>query len=343
MTAHTANEIFARTVRSERKITAQVLKMILDFDDHKYHIELGFSSLFEWLTKAHGYDEGSANRRIQSAKAMRAVPEVEQKLQDGKTTMTNLVKAQSIFRHVGQMSKEEKREVIESIEGQTTAEATKTLFKMFPEAALKINQDRRMVVDEEHVRYAYNLSQDQEEIVTRAKELLSHKIPNGSMAEVITYLAAYFVERNDPLLEKPSVRCQVRPNTKNNRTEKSVQLDAATNDSNSSNSVPLNDKQSKSDQLKLDQSKLTDVASKRRVTIKERNEVIRAAGGRCEYVDLVTGRRCDNRVRVEADHIRMRVFGGTNNRENLRCLCRVHNQFMSEKNLGKAWANCWRG
>jgi hypothetical protein len=303
MTAHTANEIFARTVRSERKITAQVLKMILKFEDHKYHIELGYSSLFDWLTKAHGYDEGSANRRIQAARAMRAVPEVEQKLQDGKTTMTNLVKAQSIFRHAGQMSTQEKREVIESIEGQTTAEATQTLFKMFPEAASKINQDHRMIVDEEHVRYAFNLSQEQEELMIRAKELLSHKIPSGSMAEVIAYLAAYFVERNDPLLEKPSTHRRVC--------------------------------QSKS-------SSSTDVASKRRVTIKARYEVIREANGRCEYVDAVTGKRCDSRVRVEADHIHMRVFGGSNERGNLRCLCRVHNQFMAEKNLGRAWANCWR-
>jgi hypothetical protein len=210
MSAHTANEIFARTVRSERKITAQILRMILNFEDNKYHIELGYSSLFEWLTKAHGYDEGSANRRIQAARAMRAVPEVERKLQDGQTTMTNLVKVQSIFRHAGQMSTEQKREVIKSIEGQTTAEATQTLFKMFPEAASKINQDRRMIVDEEHVRYAYNLNKEQEEMVTRAKELLSHKIPNGSMAEVVTYLAAYFVQRNDPLLEKPSARRRAR-------------------------------------------------------------------------------------------------------------------------------------
>jgi hypothetical protein len=86
----------------------------------------------------------------------------------------------------------------------------------------------------------------------------------------------------------------------------------------------------------------TVAASKRRVTVKERKAVIRDANGRCEYVNRVTGKRCDNRVRVEADHIRMRAFGGSNARENLRCLCRVHNQFMSEKNLGRVWANRWR-
>jgi hypothetical protein len=343
--------------------------MILDFEDNKYHIELGYSSLFEWLTKAHGYDEGSANRRIQAARAMRAVPEVEQKLQDGKTTMTNLVKAQSIFRHAGQMSTEQKREVIESIEGQTTAEATQTLFKMFPEAASKINQDRRMIVDEEHVRYAYNLNKEQEEIVTRAKELLSHKIPNGSMAEIMTYLAAYFVERNDPLLEKPSVHRRTRQSGAANTSaaaaksevrskfgsnnekadEKSVQSNTEMEKSKPSRSAQLNfahwnsvrstSMQSSSAQSSFVRS--TVAASKRRVTVRERKEVIRDAGGQCEYVDRVTGKRCDNRVRVEADHIRMRAFGGSNARENLRCLCRVHNQFMSE-NLGKAWANRWR-
>jgi hypothetical protein len=354
--------------------------MILNFEDNKYHIELGYSSLFEWLTKAHGYDEGSANRRIQAARAMRAVPEVEQKLQDGQTTMTNLVKVQSIFRHAGQMSTEQKREVIESIEGQTTAEATQTLFKMFPEAASKINQDRRMIVDEEHVRYAYNLSKEQEEMVTRAKELLSHKIPNGSMAEIMTYLATYFVERNDPLLEKSSVHRRTRQSGATNANaasvesdgktevesnnekaaEKSVQSNAEMEKSKSSRSaqlsfahpnsvrstsMPSSSAQSNSMQsgsVRSTSAQTTAVVSKRRVTVKERKAVIRDAGGQCEYVDRVTGKRCDNRVRMEADHIRMRVFGGSHNRENLRCLCRVHNQFMSEKNLGKTWANRWR-
>jgi hypothetical protein len=223
-----------------------------------------------------------------------------------------------------------------------------------------------MIIDEEHVRYAYNLSQEQEEIVTRAKELLSHKIPNGSMAEIMTYLAAYFVERNDPLLEKSSNRrrtrrsnsvdtsaARARPNieAKSGRAaEKSARSDANAGKSESSRSAQLHFAQMSSEQLNSIQSRSmpssseqsTAVASKRRVTIKTRKEVIREADGRCEYVDPMTGKRCDSRVRVEADHIRMRVFGGSHNRENLRCLCRVHNQFMSEKNLGHARANRWR-
>jgi hypothetical protein len=181
------------------------------------------------------------------------------------------------------------------------------------------------------------------------------------MAEIMTYLAAYFVERNDPLLEKSSNRRRTRRSNsvntsasrtrpdieaKNERTpEKSARSDADAGKSESSRSAQLHFAQTSSEQLSSEQlssAQSTAVASKRRVTVKERNEVIRKADGRCEYVDPVTGKRCDSRVRVEADHIRMRVFGGSHNRENLRCLCRVHNQFMSEKNLGQAWANCWR-
>jgi hypothetical protein len=263
------------------------------------------------------------------------------------------------------MSTEQKREVIESIEGQTTAEATQTLFKMFPEAASKINQDRRMIVDEEQVRYAYNLNKEQEEMVTRAKELLSHKIPNGSMAEIMTYLAAYFVERNDPLIEKPSVHRRVRQSGAANTSaaaaksevrskfgsnnekaaERPIQSNTEMEKSKPSRSAQLNFAHWNSVQSSSAQSSFvrsTVAASKRRVTVKERKEVICDANGRCEYVNRVTGKRCDNRVRVEADHIRMRAFGASNARENLRCLCRVHNQFMSEMNLGRAWANHWR-
>lgn len=330
MNAHTANQIFARTVRSERRITGRVLKQILKFEDNKYHVELGYHSLFDWLTRGHRYDEGSANRRISAARIMRDVPEVEQKLQEGKTTLTNLVKVQTIFRHAGKLSREEKREVIERIEGQTTTQAAQTLFKMFPEAASRVNQDRKVVVDENQIRVSYNLTNEQAAILNHARELCSHAVPGGSEADFVTYLASYFVKREDPSVKAQSKR-KDKPATTQTEASSFASKMASTNTVDS-REVSYNSVESKT----------TAVASKQRVTIKVRNQVLAEDGRQCTYTDPVTGMRCNNRVRLEADHIQMRVHGGSNVRENLRCLCRVHNQFMAEKKLGKEWANRWR-
>lgn len=66
------------------------------------------------------------------------------------------------------------------------------------------------------------------------------------------------------------------------------------------------------------------------------------AEGKCEYRDPVTGKICGERFQIETDHRIPRARGGTDAPENLRCLCRKHNQFMCEKILGKSLAHHWR-
>ncbi len=73
-----------------------------------------------------------------------------------------------------------------------------------------------------------------------------------------------------------------------------------------------------------------------------RRLVIQRANGCCEYRDPETGRVCGSRLQVEVDHHVPRALGGTNDINNLRCLCRKHNALMAEKMLGKDRANAWR-
>jgi hypothetical protein len=45
------------------------------------------------------------------------------------------------------------------------------------------------------------------------------------------------------------------------------------------------------------------------------------------------GRICGSRHQLEIDHIQMRFYGGTDEPENLRLLCRKHNQWMAERTM----------
>jgi len=69
---------------------------------------------------------------------------------------------------------------------------------------------------------------------------------------------------------------------------------------------------------------------------------LKAERRRCEYKDEATGRVCGSTLRVELDHVVPRALGGLHRPENLRCLCRVHNQFTAERELGANWARSWR-
>jgi len=58
-------------------------------------------------------------------------------------------------------------------------------------------------------------------------------------------------------------------------------------------------------------------------------------GERCTFVDD-QGRRCQARAFLELDHVHERALGGTGESENLRVLCRAHNQLLAELRFGRA-------
>jgi len=57
-------------------------------------------------------------------------------------------------------------------------------------------------------------------------------------------------------------------------------------------------------------------------------------GGRCAFVGT-DGHRCESTRQLEIDHIQPIALGGETKPENLRLLCRPHNQFEAERVLGK--------
>ena len=61
---------FENLVRSERKVTAQVLECIAEIDRRKIYLEKNFTSLFDYLVKDLGYSPGAAMRRIDAARLL---------------------------------------------------------------------------------------------------------------------------------------------------------------------------------------------------------------------------------------------------------------------------------
>src|SRR4051794_37404561 len=85
-------------VKSERSITHQVLLTIQTIDLTQSYRELGYSSLYAYLTKEIGYCEGSANSRISSSRLLKQVPEFAMELKSGELNLTQMTLAQSAIR-----------------------------------------------------------------------------------------------------------------------------------------------------------------------------------------------------------------------------------------------------
>lgn len=329
MSPYEFDQKFANRVKAERRITNEILCDILRAEDQKFHLQLGFSSLFDWLTTGHGYSGSAAQRRIQAARLMRAVPDLSEKLESGSTNMTVAAKAQSAFAQLEKLghfvTQSEKSEVLADLDGKSSFDAERKLMETYPELEQLPMNDTRTVVAKDRTRIGCEISEETLSVLDRVKEVLSHQIPDGSMNDVLLYLGKYFLKREDPLQKK-------QPSKGFREDQKGI---------GEKNKIASDNKVSKTEELTaaaVNPCVKNDSPVSRplnRITIQQSDD-------RCEYCDPVTGRRCNSRYQTQTDHIHMRAFGGGNQRENLRRLCRAHNILMSEIKLGKQRANAWR-
>jgi len=71
----------------EKRILALLLEYLHELDNRKLYRELGYPSLFAFCTKALGYSEGAAFRRIAAARALSVCPELCHQIETGKLSL----------------------------------------------------------------------------------------------------------------------------------------------------------------------------------------------------------------------------------------------------------------
>ena len=73
----------------EQKVLALLLGYLHELDKRKLYRELGYPSLFAFCTRALGYSEGAAYRRIAAARALRVCPELAAEVESGSLSLCN--------------------------------------------------------------------------------------------------------------------------------------------------------------------------------------------------------------------------------------------------------------
>ena len=74
----------------EKAATTVLLHHIKEVDRRKLFSEWKYSSLFEWCVKELGLCEGSAHLRITAARTLEDIPEIEEKIEQGSLTLSNI-------------------------------------------------------------------------------------------------------------------------------------------------------------------------------------------------------------------------------------------------------------
>lgn len=191
-------------VQKEREITLEVLRHLREIERRRLFSSLNYQSLFDYCVKHLKYSEGSAQRRIEAMRALRDLPEIEDKIESGVLSLTNVAKAQVLFRtekKTGEgYSKTEKLELMIQLENKSTREAERVIAKENPESLSAPAKLR--VINDTHSELKMTIDKEFEEKLSKLKGLLAHKIPNGTTQEILNHVMDLAIEKLDPK-EKP--------------------------------------------------------------------------------------------------------------------------------------------
>jgi len=293
-------------VAREREVLVRVLVHLRKVENRKLFLKCGFDSLFSYCVTELGYAEASAYRRISAMRMIKGLPEVQDKIEAGVLTLSNIAAVQMLVKREEkrlpgqQMPVQDKRELLAKVENLSKRECERVLIEHSP--ALAVPQDRERVLSQDKTEIRFVAGHQLMAKLEKLRALLSHSLIDPSYAELIEKLADEVLKRKDS--KQKTVKA-----AKNAKAE-AVSLPPA--------ETPL----------KRPGLKSRYIPSHVRRALFQRDE------GCCQHRDESTGRVCRSRFQLQIDHLVPHALGGPNTLENLQLTCRQHNIYRAAQTLG---------
>lgn len=297
---------------TEDRGTADAVLCLHEIDTRGIFRDAGYSSLFTYCCSCLGYSEGSAHRRIRAARCLQDSPEIYLLLAEGKLTLSALSEVSTV------MTGENRETVLSMTQGASKREAEKIAVQFGAVERPKRESIRLYRVQlkpapaDLFTAAAARSASPEKPAAPQVEERLSFSfdvskegaalyeqvkamIGACSAAEVFERVLRDYLSRRQPR--------EVRERTSPEKVETVVKTVSAK-------------------------------AGTRGVTSAVRREVFQRDSEQCTYVSP-DGVRCSEHHRLEVDHIQPVARGGSNEIDNLRLLCRSHNQLLAEQWFGR--------
>lgn len=285
-------------VKEENILKIQILHLLAEFEQRRLYAK-DHPSLFEYCVKTLKYTAGAAQRRIDTMRAMKLIPEIERKLVSGELNSSSVSQAQRFFRQEAKAGKkydtEAKKKVLEKLENKTARECEKELVKISPNALPK---EGRREITEEHTELKIVLNANQIAKLNKVKALLSNKYSHLTDGELIEVLADLTIKKLDPSAKA------ARRSLPTLAVEPSTTKEAGVFDAPGKTFGPKG---------------VRPVSDPRYIPASTKSAIWKRDGGRCTHPN------CGSTHFIEIDHIVPVALGGLSDFENLRLLCRTHN------------------
>ncbi|QLY24337.1 HNH endonuclease [Bdellovibrio sp. KM01] len=317
-----------KLARTERKITHLILWHIVEIESRRLFLDLGYTSLFKYMTAHLHYSEDAAYRRIQAARLLKKVPQVDKAIESGSLNLTQLQNVQKClnveFESGRKISAQQTANLLEQIQNKSSVETQKILAVEFDQP-IQIHESLKAQRDDS-TRMQIIMTEDQMKDLQHAKDLLSHVLPNPSWADLISYLAKAEIKKR---LGKD--KAEFLNSSEKNQDEKAVPVSEKVvpvrNEKVSlNNGKCLNEigKFADNEMVGADRGTENRMSQRKYLNVTSRRVLLVKANHCCEFVHK-NGERCQSRYQLQVDHKVPLALGGSNDMENFRVLCRTHN------------------
>ena len=295
-------------VASEKRCMANVIAYLGEVEERRLHLEAAYPSMFAFCQRRLRLSEGEAFRRIRAARLARKFPILLPALAERRVTLSNVVLMYDYF------TEENVGELLGRMEGKTKLEVKELIAKLAPRAdvpptVMPVGACQRTLLHAEAApspaepstpRTPQPLSSDRYLVSFTASTAFRDKLERAR--DLLRHripdgdLEAIFSRAVDALIAQ--LDKEVTAKTDRPRPAKAPQ---------DPGDVPR----------------------------AARREVMARDGFQCTYISP-DGARCAERGWLEVDHRLCRARGGTGAADNLRVLCRAHNQFEAVRVFGRA-------
>ncbi|MEQ1878105.1 MAG: HNH endonuclease signature motif containing protein, partial [Bdellovibrionia bacterium] len=274
----------------------------------KLFLKLGYSSLFDYSTKALKLSEANASNFVTIARKSKSVPELKTAIADGRLTVSKARKLTPV------LTKENSSHWLELAMTLPKAKLEREIAKVMPETAVR---DKIRPVAESRMELKMGLDEKTAELFERAQDLVSQKNSSAATYEdTLKELLKFYIDRNDPI-EKAKRNHGKHDANASVPGQKQPRHSLAQQPQDRKILIPSEGKILKPHSAKNRLRMPLDAKIRHAVNVRD--------GGRCVVKDP-SGNRCDSRRWIEIHHKVPVHLGGRNELENLETLCHAHHR-----------------
>ena len=312
----------------QSQMTAYLLVHIAVIDARNLYLRAGFESMKSFCMAKMHLTEDAAYKRIQVARLGRQLPRLFLAIANGELSTYD------VRMLAPRLTPENVDALVAECAHKTATEIQTVIARRFPRAEEQRLDDGvspQVIISHSDARNGAQV------IANSSPDLISLADRQVDIAEAISPLA------NNPILVAPKVRTRIEQLSESRFTLQ-VTLSGETHDKLRrlqdlfSHAIPNRDVAAIIDRsfdalMERIEKRKFGVGAKG-ISARIKNAVFERDGGRCAY-RFEDDRICGSRWKLEFDHIVPLAKGGKTTVDNLRLLCRAHNQYAADKAFGQ--------